>query len=164
MASSVTLEMRYTECGFAYIGQTRMGFSPVVTTRIPYHNQNALALWAANHWPTPTRQEVEQVIDAVHKAFPDRELVIQTDNGLVSPHRMYWTYRPRNRAHEMPTVGTFYELQQGTKNPRDGEIVWTPFDQYTSLSEARDAQCVLYLNHGRWRILEMKIVWQSESV
>lgn len=57
-------------------------------------------------------------------------------------------------------MNKIYELQQGIKNPRDGEIVWTSFDQYASLAEAKKAAKD---KQGRWRVLEMKIAWQNDA-
>jgi hypothetical protein len=59
----------------------------------------------------------------------------------------------------MAIVGKLYELQQGIKDPRDGEIIWTSFDQYPSVAEAKKEA---KNKRGRWLILEMKIAWQSE--
>jgi hypothetical protein len=79
-----TIEERYSECGFVYTNRTRMLFTPKFTATRLVADQDStdLVLSASNH-ATPIKADITECIAALRKRFPDRNLFLEGERGLV---------------------------------------------------------------------------------
>jgi hypothetical protein len=58
-------------------------------------------------------------------------------------------------------MDTLFALEQGITNPRDGSVNWSHYDNYETVADAKKE----VRNHkGKWRIVQMKVVWQNDSL
>lgn len=64
--------------GYVYSGdyRSRIGFSPMstVTTHEKTSDPEPIAFWQTN-WGEPAKRDVPYMVDALRKAFPDREIL-----------------------------------------------------------------------------------------
>jgi hypothetical protein len=56
-------------------------------------------------------------------------------------------------------MDTMYQVEQGHVNPRDNSVFWTAYEAFPTLATAK---AEVKNQRGRWRIIQMKVVWMNE--
>ena len=51
-----------------------------------------------------------------------------------------------------------YALEQGIVSPRDGSVNWQTYENYEELADAKKEA---RKSKGRWRIVELSVVWDN---
>lgn len=80
-----TIEQRYEACGFAYTDKTRMMYAPkfTATRNVEDKLSTDIVLSGANNWPVPLEKDIEACKNALIAMFPNRNLLVETAEGLV---------------------------------------------------------------------------------
>ena len=93
MRTRAQIERRYIDCGFVYVGNTRMLFALKHTaTRHPEDRDLPDLVISQTRWGEPSETEISQVIAALTDEYPGRKIFAETSDGL------WLIYEPETKA------------------------------------------------------------------